>query len=96
MAIVRPDLKSSRTNKFLLTRHGFTGGVEVDIHGLSNPDSDFPRLREICDQAGLEISTMSVHTRNIECLEPEPPRSLMQKTGYTHPGSNTSVPVPPV
>lgn len=40
------------------------GGVEVDIHGLSDHKRDFPRLREICDQAGLEISAMSVPRRH--------------------------------
>jgi hypothetical protein len=35
------------------------GGVEVDIHPLQ-PSRDFPRLRELCDQTGLEIGLMSV------------------------------------
>lgn len=39
-------------------------GVEVDIHGLSDHKRDVPRLREICDQAGLEMSAMSVPRRH--------------------------------
>ena len=35
------------------------GGVEVDIHPLE-PNRDFPRLKELCDQTGLEIGLMSV------------------------------------
>lgn len=32
-------------------------GVEADIHGIV-PERDFPRLREICDETGLEIGAM--------------------------------------
>lgn len=39
--------------------HFLVGGVEVDIHPLE-PSRDFPRLRELCKQTGLEIGLMSV------------------------------------
>lgn len=32
-------------------------GVEVDIHPLE-PSTDFPRLRELCNQTGLELGLM--------------------------------------
>lgn len=42
------------------------GGVEVDIHPLE-PSRDFPRLRELCNQTGLEIGLMSViHSKGKE------------------------------
>ncbi|KAJ5128574.1 hypothetical protein N7448_002291 [Penicillium atrosanguineum] len=53
-----------------LKKQGYTG-VEVDIHGLQNPDRDFKRLREICDQVDLEISAM-VHSSWFQYLGPRP------------------------
>lgn len=38
-------------------------GVEVDIHPLE-PSRDFPRLRELCNQTGLELGLMSVIERS--------------------------------
>ena len=34
-------------------------GIEVDIHGL-NAETDFKRLREICDDVDLEIGVVLV------------------------------------
>ncbi|KUM62894.1 hypothetical protein ACN42_g4207 [Penicillium freii] len=45
-------------------------GVEVDIHPLE-PSSDFPRLRELCNQTGLELGLM-IHSSWFQYLGPRP------------------------
>ncbi|KAJ5679050.1 hypothetical protein N7462_007294 [Penicillium macrosclerotiorum] len=45
-------------------------GVEVDIHGIV-PERDFGRLRQICDQSGLEIGAM-LHSSWFQYVGPRP------------------------
>ncbi|KAJ5364254.1 uncharacterized protein N7496_009967 [Penicillium cataractarum] len=52
-----------------LKKQGYVG-VEVDIHGIV-PERDFPRLREICDETGLEIGAM-VHSSWFMYAGPRP------------------------
>lgn len=52
-----------------LKAQGYSG-VEVDIHPLE-PSRDFPRLRELCDQTGLELGLM-IHSSWFQYLGPRP------------------------
>ena len=67
-----PELKTQGYSMFRSSRstcttswresncHDFApGGIEVDIHAL-NPEGNFKRLREICDQLDFEIVVLSV------------------------------------
>ncbi|KAJ6139787.1 hypothetical protein N7471_006273 [Penicillium samsonianum] len=52
-----------------LKAQGYSG-VEVDIHPLE-PSRDFPRLRELCNQTGLELGLM-IHSSWFQYLGPRP------------------------
>jgi hypothetical protein len=54
LADKRPALSKSSNQ---LTLRTSSDGVEIDIHQL-DPVAEFPRLRELLDQVGLEISVL--------------------------------------
>ncbi|KAJ5376543.1 hypothetical protein N7509_013429 [Penicillium cosmopolitanum] len=52
-----------------LKKHGYNG-VEIDIHQL-DPVAEFPRLRELLDQVGLEMSVLA-HSSWVGYVGPRP------------------------
>ncbi|KAJ5734617.1 hypothetical protein N7533_013020 [Penicillium manginii] len=64
-----PGLESWKAWFPELKKHGYNG-VEIDIHQL-DPVAEFPRLRELLDQVGLEISVLA-HSSWVGYVGPRP------------------------